>query len=128
MMRVDAWYMATQPCDMRGGMDSLLARVITVFGAAQPHVAYAFANARATRIKVLLSDGYGLWLCTRRLHSGGFAWPRQGAGKLGDIGGGAGVGAGAGAGAVCIALSQAQWEALTLGLPWTRLGRAIELT
>ncbi len=119
MMRVDAWYVATQPCDMRGGMDSLLARVITVFGAAQPHVAYAFANARATRIKVLLSDGYGLWLCTRRLHSGGFTWPRQGpSGK--DAGGGAGV--------ACIALTPEQWEALTLGLPWTRLERAIELT
>jgi transposase len=123
MMRVDAWYVATQPCDMRGGMDSLLARVIKVFGAAQPHVAYAFANARATRIKVLLSDGYGLWLSTRRLHSGGFTWPRQGpSGK--DAGGGGG----GGAGVACIALTPEQWEALTLGLPWTRLGRAIELT
>jgi hypothetical protein len=105
-------------------MDSLLARVIKVFGAAQPHVAYAFANARATRIKVLLSDGYGLWLCTRRLHSGGFAWPRQGAGGLG----GRDAGGAGGAGGACIALTQAQWEALTVGLPWTRLGRAIELT
>jgi transposase len=123
MMRVDAWYVATQPCDMRGGMDSLLARVIKVFGAAQPHVAYAFANARATRIKVLLSDGYGLWLSTRRLHSGGFTWPRQGpSGK--DAGGGGG----GGAGVACIALTPEQWEALTLGLPWTRLGGAIELT
>jgi transposase len=137
MMRVDAWYVATQPCDMRGGMDSLLARVIKVFGAAQPHVAYAFANARATRIKVLLSDGYGLWLCTRRLHSGGFTWPRQGpsgkdagAGAGGGGGGGAGGGGGGGGGAggACIALTPEQWEALTLGLPWTRLGRAIELT
>ena len=63
MMRVDAWHLATSPVDMRCGMDSLLARVIAVFGQAQPHIAYAFANSRASRIKVLLHDGHGLWLC-----------------------------------------------------------------
>lgn len=33
-MRIDAWYLATAPLDMRSGMDSLLARVVAVFGAA----------------------------------------------------------------------------------------------
>ena len=45
-------------------MDSLLARVVAVFGAAQPHTAYAFANQRASRMKVLMHDGFGLWLCS----------------------------------------------------------------
>ena len=36
MMRIDAWLLATAPVDMRCGMDSLLARVVAVFGAAQP--------------------------------------------------------------------------------------------
>jgi transposase len=70
MMRIDCWMLATAPVDMRMGMDSLLARVVAVFGAAQPHTAYAFANLRANRMKVLLHDGFGLWLCTRRLHQG----------------------------------------------------------
>ena len=98
-MRVDAWYLATAPLDMRSGMDSLLAHVVGVFGAAQPHVAYAFANARASRMKVLLHDGLGLWLCTRRLHRGHFVWPRQEASQ--------------------VQLSQSQWEALSVGLPWS---------
>lgn len=106
MMRVDAWYLAVAPCDMRGGMDSLLARVVAVFGSAQPHVAYAFANARASRIKVLLNDGYGLWLCARRLHQGSLVWP---SGVTGHV-----------------ALDAQQWQALTVGLPWQRLGRVID--
>lgn len=65
MMRVDAWHLTVAPVDMRCGMDSLLSRVITIFGAAQPHTAYAFANQRASRMKVLIHDGFGLWLCTQ---------------------------------------------------------------
>ena len=106
MMRVDAWQLAVAPLDMRCGMDSILARVVAVFGCAQPHVAYAFANARANRMKVLLHDGFGLWLCARRLHQGSLVWPR------GD--------------ASVIALNAQQWTALTVGLPWHRLGNGGE--
>lgn len=106
MMRVDAWQMAVAPLDMRCGMDSILARVVAVFGCAQPHVAYAFANARASRMKVLLHDGFGLWLCARRLHQGSLVWPR------GD--------------APIISLNAQQWSALTVGLPWHRLGQGGE--
>jgi transposase len=102
MMRVDNWQLAVQPLDMRAGMDSMLARVVAVFGCAQPHTAYAFANARASRMKVLIHDGFGLWLCTRRLHQGSLHWPNGQAAH--------------------IELSQAQWQALSVGLPWQRLG------
>lgn len=102
MMRVDAWMLATAPVDMRCGMDSLLARVVGVFGAAQPHTAYAFANLRANRMKVLMHDGFGLWLCTRRLHQGRLYWP---SGEQPHI-----------------SLSDQQWQALTVGLPWRKLG------
>ena len=47
MIRIDAIWLATAPMDMRGGMDSALARVVSVFGAAHPHTAYLFANQRA---------------------------------------------------------------------------------
>ena len=40
MIRIDAVWLATQPLDMRSGIDSALARVIQVFGAAHPHTAY----------------------------------------------------------------------------------------
>ena len=33
-------------------------------------------NRRANRIKVLVHDGFGLWLCARRLHQGGFVGAR----------------------------------------------------
>ena len=67
MIRIDAAWLATDPLDMRAGMDTALARVIAVFGSAQPHHAYVFANKRATRIKVLVHDGIGLWLAARQL-------------------------------------------------------------
>ncbi|WP_157673082.1 IS66 family insertion sequence element accessory protein TnpB [Curvibacter sp. AEP1-3] len=59
---------------MRAGTDSALARVVAVFGAAQPHHAYVFANRRANRLKILVHDGIGIWLAARRLHQGKFVW------------------------------------------------------
>jgi transposase len=102
MIRVDHWYLAVAPIDMRSGMDRLLAQIITSFGAAQAHTAYAFANPRANRMKVLVHDGLGLWMCTRRLHQGSLHWPNGSESHL--------------------QLSAAQWQALALGLPWRQLG------
>ncbi len=105
MIRIDAVWMATQPLDMRSGFDSCLAHVIQVFGAAHPHSAYLFANARANRLKVLVHDGLGIWLAARRLHQGKFVWPL-------------------GSAAAQLSLSRAQLDALVLGLPWQRMGEA----
>jgi transposase len=103
VIRVDALWLATEPLDMRSGTESALARVVAVFGAARPHHAYLFANARANRMKVLVHDGIGVWLAARRLNRGKFVWPR------GDA-------------ASSATLSRAQFDALVLGLPWQRLG------
>ena len=54
MIRIDAIWMSTEPLDMRAGFDKALARVVQVFGAAHPHHAYLFANARSNRMKVLV--------------------------------------------------------------------------
>ena len=104
MIRIDAAWLATAPLDMRAGPDTALARVIMTFGSAQPHHAYVFANRRADRLKVLVYDGAGMWLCTRRLQAGSFAWPRQDTGSL--------------------QLTREQFDWLVAGLPWQRLGSA----
>ncbi|MDN6865461.1 transposase [Pseudomonas rhodesiae] len=47
---------------MRAGTETALAKAIVVFGAAQPHCAYLFANSRANRIKVLGAEvPSGFW-------------------------------------------------------------------
>ncbi len=103
MIRVDAIWMSTAPCDMRCGMDTLMNQIIAVFGAAQAHNAYLFANRGANRMKVIVHDGFGVWLCSRRLHKGSFNW-----GKGIDLG-------------ASVTLSTEQFNALIVGLPWQRL-------
>ena len=104
MIRIDAVWLAVQPIDMRAGTERLLASVVQVFGAAQAHHGYLFANARSSRIRLLVHDGFGVWCAARRLNKGGFEWPRN-----------------VPADAAPLALSKDQFDALVLGLPWQRL-------
>src|SRR5690625_4718494 len=78
MIRVDKIWLAVEPMDMRAGPDTALARVIRDFGQVVPHHAYVFANKRANRMKILVHDGFGVWLAARRLNEGGFNWPKPG--------------------------------------------------
>ncbi|NLY14720.1 MAG: IS66 family insertion sequence element accessory protein TnpB [Gammaproteobacteria bacterium] len=77
MIRIDQVWLAVEPIDMCAGMDTLLARVVQVFGSAQPHHAYLFSNKRGTRLKVLVHDGLGIWLAVRRLHQGALTGHRR---------------------------------------------------
>lgn len=104
MIRIDAVWLAVEPVDMRAGVERLLARVVQVFGAAQAHNGYLFANARSNRIKLLVHDGFGVWCAARRLNAGSFEWPRCGA-----------------VDAAPLRLTRDQFDALILGLPWQRL-------
>lgn len=88
---------------MRAGPETALARVITAFGEARPHTAYVFANKRANRMKVLVCDGFGIWLLARRLHQGKFVWSQL---RQGDP----------------VVLDAPQFEALVAGLPWHYAG------
>jgi transposase len=109
MIRIDAVWLAVEPVDMRAGADRLLARVVQVFGAAQAHHGYLFANGRATRIKLLVHDGFGIWCAARRLNVGGFVWPRRGDGAP-------------------VTVSREQFDALVVGLPWQRLEQFKQIT
>ena len=111
MIRIDAVWLAVEPIDMRAGADRLLARVVQVFGAAQAHHGYLFANARVSRMKLLVHDGFGVWCAARRLNAGSFEWPRSGAIP-----------------ATPLALTQDQFDALIVGLPWQRLEQMRRIT
>ena len=49
VIRIDAAWIAVEPLDMRSGVDTALARVVSVFGAARAHHAYLFLNHRANQ-------------------------------------------------------------------------------
>jgi transposase len=101
-IRIDAMWLATEPTDMRAGADRLLAAVVQVFGAAHAHHGYLFGNARGTRIKLLVHDGFGVWCAARRLNQGRFQWPTAGCAGRAE-------------------LTRQQFEAPVVGLPWQRL-------
>jgi transposase len=104
VIRIDALWLCTQPLDMRAGAERLLAAVVQTLGQARAHHGYVFANARATRIKLLVHDGFGVWCAARRLNAGHFVWlPASSTNP------------------VALELTRAQFDALVLGLPWQRL-------
>jgi transposase len=103
VIRIDAAWVAVEPLDMRAGVDTALARVVSVFGSARSHHAYLFLNRRSNRLKVLVHDGFGLWLCARRLQQGQFVRPDTHLGSR-------------------LELTNEQLRALVVGLPWQRLG------
>ena len=106
MIRVQTIWLALGASDLRGGIDKLLAQVVRGFAlGAQAHHAYVFANRRADRLKVLVYDGAGMWLCTRRLQAGSFVWPREGSGAFN--------------------LTPEQFDWLVAGLPWQRLSAVL---
>ena len=102
MIRIDVIWLATAPLDMRAGADTALAHVVRVFGAAQPHHAYLFANRSSTRMKILVYDGFGIWLAARRLNKGRFVWTD-------------------GQSTTTVGLNAEQLRALVIGLPWKTL-------
>ncbi|GAA4346051.1 hypothetical protein GCM10023165_30560 [Variovorax defluvii] len=66
---------------------------------------FVFANARATRLKLIVHDGFGVWCAARRLNAGRFVW----------------VSSAAATAPVSLELTRAQFDALVVGLPWERL-------
>ena len=86
-----------------------MAQVLRAFGYIKPHCAYLFCNKRGHRMKVLVHDGLGMWLCARRLEQSKFHWAKVHQGET-------------------VALSPEQLQAVIQGLPWQRIGRQQEVT
>lgn len=102
MPTVKEVWLAVEPIDMRAGIDGLTLRIQESLGRAPcDGSAYAFRNRRSNRLKLLIWDGTGVWLCQRRLHRGMFVWPR-------------------GQERLC-ALSERVWSWLVTGVDWERL-------
>lgn len=95
-------WLAVAPVDMRRGLDGLSAIVQQSLGHSPcAGSAFIFRNRAGNRLRLLLWDGNGAWLCQRRLHRGSFVWP-----KATDT---------------CFAMSQDQWQWLIAGVDWQRL-------
>jgi transposase len=94
---------ASKPVDFRKGMDSLAALVMQAL-ASDPFTGdiFIFRSKRSDRLKLLVWDGSGLCLITKRLETGAFTWPsvRDGA----------------------VTLNAAQLRLLFTGMDWTQLG------
>jgi transposase len=102
LIKASALWLAVAPIDMRCGIDRLTMQVSSVLEASwQNQAAFVFRNRPGTRIKMLLWDEQGVWLCNRRLHKGRFHWPRS-EDKVWE-------------------LNIKQYEWLILGVDWLRL-------
>ena len=99
-------WLSITPVDLRRGIDGLSALVAQNLGHSPcAGSAFVFRNKSGNRIKVLLWDGNGVWLCQRRLHQGSFIWPK--------------------ACELCFAITEAQWQWLIMGVDWQRLSASL---
>ena len=69
-------YVAVEAVDMRKGFEGLYGLVRDQLGQ-DPLSGYLFlfSNRTHTRLKALVWDGSGLWVCAKRLEKGRFGWP-----------------------------------------------------
>jgi transposase len=71
---------ATQPLDMRKGIDGIAALCKQVLGEnPMSGAVFLFVSRSRKHLRILTYDGQGFWLCTKRLSSGRFPyWPEPG--------------------------------------------------
>jgi transposase len=72
---------ATTPLDMRKGIDGIAALCRSVFMEnPMSGTAFLFISRSCKHLRILMYDGQGYWICTKRLSAGKFPfWPKAGA-------------------------------------------------
>lgn len=76
MIRPEQVFLHSEPVDMRWSIDRLSLLIQQIDGRSPcDGTAYGFTNRTNSRLKLLIWDGTGVWLCQRRLHKGRFYWP-----------------------------------------------------
>jgi len=71
MIQPEQVFLHAEPVDMRWSMDRLSLLIQQIDGRSPcDGTAYGFTNRNYPRLKLLIWDGTGVWLCHRRLHQG----------------------------------------------------------
>lgn len=98
-------FLVAEPVDFRKGMDGLAGVVASAFGH-DPYDGsiYVFRSRRADRLKLIVWDGTGTILLTKRLDGGRFIWPKP------SVRG--------------ITLTRVQFDALFQGVDWREIAAA----
>ncbi len=70
--------LAVDAIDFRKGIDGLIGVCRKYFGDPFSGTIFAFRNQKGTAVKLLVYDGTGAWLCTKRFSRGNLKyWPRS---------------------------------------------------
>ena len=70
--------LALEPVDLRKSFEGLSAEVKHALEEDErSSQVFVFTNKRRDRVRMLYWDGTGLWLLTKRLEAGTFAWPKM---------------------------------------------------
>jgi transposase len=98
------WYWVLASVDGRLGLGRLLSVLLALGLEARQGAGYVCCNAAGNRLRVLVVDATGVWLCHRRLHEGSFVRPR-----VGDT-------------SLTLSADQMRW--LCMGVDWQRMSAA----
>ena len=71
-------HLSVEPIDFRKGIDALVGLCRQSIGSPYDGAVFAFRNKSGIAVKLLVYDGTGFWLCTKRFSQGRLNyWPKS---------------------------------------------------